>query len=83
MKSKLKQPKPRRIGPITASLYAWATAFKVHSGQMQVILRKAGVEYDAGKDLTAEQIFEAVTFRSEKDQAAARKSNADAEAQEF
>ena len=79
-------PPPKRktqSGPISASIHAWSKALKVHPTQLERMLKRAEVEYETKQGLTAEQFIEAVTFRSEKDAAVARKANADAEAQEM
>ena len=70
-------------GEITASINAWSKAFGCDHGQFQIMLRRAGVEYKPGQDLTAPQVFKATTFRSEKDEAMARQANAKAEEQEM
>ncbi len=68
---------------IEASISAWALAYGCDQTQFQRILKKAGVEYEVGKPLTADKAFAAVTFRSEKDAAIARQANAKAEEQEM
>ena len=70
-------------GEITASISAWAKVAGVQHSQFTVMLKRSNVEFTPGKDLTASQFFDAVTFRSEKDEAIARQANAKAEEQEM
>ncbi len=76
--------KPKRSSSeILASIGAWSQAFGVQQAQFQVMLRRAGIEFKAHHDLSAQDVFKATTFRSEKDEAIARAANAKAEEQEM
>ena len=64
---------------ITASINSWALACGTDYNQFARMLKRAGIEFTPGQDLSASDAFRAVTFRTEKDQAIARQANARAE----
>jgi len=73
----------RKCTLIKGALTAWATAYGCDVTHFQSILQRAGVKYTVGVDLEAVDVFKAITFRSEKDEAIARQANAKAEEQEM
>ena len=79
-----KTPKKRTYGRvILASLNAWATAFGTDSNHFASMLQRAGITFQPMVDINAVDVFKAITFRSEKDEAIARLSNAKAEREEM
>ena len=68
---------------ISASINAWAQALGISHENFCIMLRRADVKYNPGQDLYAPDVFEAITYQSEKDKAVARKANADAESREM
>jgi len=76
------KPRPQR-GQIVATINAWAIAYGTDSNHMASILQRAGITYEPGSMVQAADIFKAITFRSEKDEAIARQANAKAEEQEM
>jgi hypothetical protein len=68
---------------ILATCGAWARAYGVGQSQLIDKLQRAGIIYTGGQKLNAVEVFKAVLFRSEKDEAIARQANAKAEEQEM
>ena len=64
---------------ITATCSAWAKAYGCEQGAFVEKLQRAGIAYKTGVPLNAVDVFKAITFRSEKDEAMARQANAKAE----
>jgi hypothetical protein len=68
---------------IKATLNGWASAYGTDSNHFAAMLQRAGVVFEKGALLSAVDVFKAITFRSEKDEAIARQANAKAEEQEM
>jgi len=75
--------KPKRTYEITGSCNAWARAYGTDSNALIEKLQRAGIVYKSGEEINAVEIFKAILFRSEKDEAIARQANAKAEEQEM
>ncbi len=81
MKAKL--DKKIKGAGIFAKLNAWSNALGVDFAVLQKMLTRAEIEYKSGDLISAQKIFQALTFRNEKDEAIARQANAKAEEQEM
>ena len=68
---------------IRASINAWSIAFGMSHENLCILLRRADIQYTPGQDISASDVFAAVTMRSEKDAAISRQANAKAEEQEM
>lgn len=68
---------------IEATISAWASAYNCTFDTFEMMLQRAGIKHKSGELLSAQDVFQAVSFRSEKDEAIARAANAKAEEQEM
>lgn len=71
------------MSTILHPLSAWAKAYGTDFTNMAGKLSRAGVITVKGQDVDAVDIFKAILYRSEKDEAIARQANAKAEEQEM
>ena len=79
MKMNYEQAGNRRVTEIVATCSAWAQGMGVEQPTLIKMLQRAGVPYISGTKLNFVDIWKAISFRSEKDEAMARQANAKAE----